>query len=687
MASFLKNQLQNANAKGGNLASKLKDRVQVAKTKAEETLAQAGVPGVGPLNYDKYLAKPVLLTGKVWKRRGGMGKFASRTSHTASSWELRRFELRGTTLLYYEDSEEGDEIVFDQQQSGSMGSSTRTTLTSSVVWSAPSSSSNPTNTTTPNSTQPRGHLDLKEEHAYCHASTGHTSGAPSPFSLSITTPNPVNPTLQETKWKLAFDTQQDLMLWLAALTNVVLGLSVDEYNLQLLQAANPNNQANKNDPAAFLLRKPPVYEPPRANLDTSDRDLSSHSDDKQQPPAAASPQKQHHQLWFTGDYIVESNDCKLEPPTTKSDTAVQQLEQQHQKEVQQLRATFEIEKIESQQKMDVLTKAAQSVSESTAIAATSNGDEQPQQQEEILSLQEQVQALQEQMSSLQSAHRQQMEELQQEHTATLREEQKKADALIQQSIVKMTSSMSSTEELQTSLQDKDEAIAQLRAELQETKTNLQQEVSQLQETVSTTEQGRILALQLVEQQWQQRLEKEKRQAQDRLDKAVEETKAELLQQVQEKEQAQAKEDEDLEDAETAQAQAAAAEAKVQQALAEAQAAQAEVERAQASLQEREQQIAKLAEQLQALQASTEEQRQALEQELLLADQRHEEALQLAEEEWQGKIQSLQQELKQQKEEAAAAVAAAAAAAVPPVGGDHSEGDEFEECETFDDALN
>jgi len=33
------------------------------------------------------------------------------------------------------------------------------------------------------------------------------------------------------------------------------------------------------------------------------------------------------------------------------------------------------------------------------------------------------------------------------------------------------------------------------------------------------------------------------------------------------------------------------------------------------------------------------------------------------------------------------VAAAAAAAVPPVGGDHSEGDEFEECETFDDALN
>lgn len=101
MASFLK-KVQNSGKKP-DLASKFRD--SLVQTVNSTPLGGA----LGTIDYDKYLAQPLVLVSKVWKRRGGMGKYAATAAMGGDgrgAWELRRMELRGTTLLYYNEVQE-----------------------------------------------------------------------------------------------------------------------------------------------------------------------------------------------------------------------------------------------------------------------------------------------------------------------------------------------------------------------------------------------------------------------------------------------------------------------------------------------------------------------------------------------------------------------------------------------------
>ena len=232
------------------------------------------------------LEEPILFSGSVWKRRGGLGKLAS----YSSAWESRHLQLRGKVLLYFD----------------------------SDPTKALSSSNDPQELL-------RGYLDLAEERATVQATFGH-SGAPSPFCLSIKVPVGL---AQETKWKLCFDHHQTQMEWLTAISDVVIQYSVDMYNRALLDAANPSNHngagtAGSMDSSGHnFLRRPPVYEPGTRDFNSGNGTPKSRSNSFQ---LADSP----HQLWMMDDYAVERKTTltKEQQGKTKAsvDTALQVME-------------------------------------------------------------------------------------------------------------------------------------------------------------------------------------------------------------------------------------------------------------------------------------------------------------------------------------------------------------------------
>ena len=299
----------------------VKDKVQQAKTNVanrrgstdETPTKDAGEDSNEfAFNGKQHLETPITIQGKFWKRRSGLGQYkikvpngASPTTASNNNWEQRRFELRGTTLIYYEED----------------------------------------------TTTPRGQLDLEKEKATVHASMGHQVGAPSPFCLSIAVDH-------QTKWKLAFDEQSALMQWLAALTNVVVQCSVDGYNVQLLQAADPTHQNE------MRLRRPrTVYEP---------------SSMQQQSQGAAQP---HHQLWLTEDYTISSKSNGIEKSgeaTANSDdsTTTSALEQKHQSELEQRQAAY--------------TKSIQMLQEKIVELTTASAEARARHNQEIKDLQQEL---------------------------------------------------------------------------------------------------------------------------------------------------------------------------------------------------------------------------------------------------------------------------------------------------------
>ncbi|KAL7566153.1 hypothetical protein ACA910_003920 [Epithemia clementina (nom. ined.)] len=210
---------------------------------------------------------PIRLTGIAWKRRGGMGKYA-----TTGGWERRRIELQGTRILYYakdetEDSPDDDEeaeigpsaspsLIASDELLG--GKSTKrdnssgedvgegVVVAKQSTWFENAFSQNQEDPNTP-----RGFLDLAKEKASVHAALGH-GGAPTPFVISIKVRG-------ETKWKFCFDHHRTQMEWLAALTDVVVQNSVDVYNAHLLEGADPTH----NDGLSMLTSSmsPPVKSP------------------------------------------------------------------------------------------------------------------------------------------------------------------------------------------------------------------------------------------------------------------------------------------------------------------------------------------------------------------------------------------------------------------------------------------
>jgi len=254
-----------------------------------------------PVTSDRNRSDPIRVSTLAWKRRGGMGKFAT------SAWERRRIELAGTKLLYYlkDGDDEPDGGTMNGSYSGPTGKSddTTTSIANSnnsfaedatgtalrtidegvtvvnrrTTWleQAAANFANVTAMTGSSSdpTQPRGYLDLAKEKATVQAAFGH-SGAPSPFALSIKVRG-------ETKWKLCFDHHKTQMEWLAAITDVVVQGSVDAYNANLLAAADPGNIGNE------FFHPQYVNEPPSGSATSA---------------AAA----QTHRLWMMEPYTVES---------------------------------------------------------------------------------------------------------------------------------------------------------------------------------------------------------------------------------------------------------------------------------------------------------------------------------------------------------------------------------------------
>eukprot|EP00529_Nitzschia_sp_RCC80_P004976 CAMPEP_0113513164 /NCGR_PEP_ID=MMETSP0014_2-20120614/39711_1 /TAXON_ID=2857 /ORGANISM="Nitzschia sp." /LENGTH=953 /DNA_ID=CAMNT_0000409539 /DNA_START=280 /DNA_END=3141 /DNA_ORIENTATION=- /assembly_acc=CAM_ASM_000159 len=233
-------------------------------------------------------APSIRMTGIVWKRRSGFGKYSS---HAA--WERRRVILQGTRLVYFKtnmDSKDDDgsqtdanDAVEDLQHQGSAASDDEQlfmpTPTADVGGSGGPMSFLPFRhgslTTPSNNDNARGGIDLLKDQASISASYGH-SGAPTPFALSIKV-------MSQTKWKLCFDTHQELMQWLGAMTDVVVEGSVDAYNAQILEQHDPTHGAGANYGQ--------LSEPPKG--------LAA-SDDVTTSDAAG------HRLWAPGNYHVRS---------------------------------------------------------------------------------------------------------------------------------------------------------------------------------------------------------------------------------------------------------------------------------------------------------------------------------------------------------------------------------------------
>ncbi|KAG7354885.1 DUF1336 domain containing protein [Nitzschia inconspicua] len=211
----------------------------------------------------------IRLTGILWKRRSGLGKYSS---HAA--WERRRVVLEGTKLLYYKTSNlDNDDASVDDSNHEQESPAADAVNAGGSNWLGMRSINS--------SVKPvaRGDFDLLKDQATVAASYGHT-GAPTPFALSIKV-------LGQTKWKLCFDTHEELMEWLAAMTDIVVQGSVDSYNALILEAHDPRNHAGGGTPQMYgQLSEPP-------------RNLSPQYADKQEAIGG-------HRLWSTGHYNVKS---------------------------------------------------------------------------------------------------------------------------------------------------------------------------------------------------------------------------------------------------------------------------------------------------------------------------------------------------------------------------------------------
>eukprot|EP00536_Pseudo-nitzschia_multiseries_P006603 jgi/Psemu1/193538/e_gw1.143.88.1 len=225
----------------------------------------------------------IRLAGVVWKRRSGLGKYSM-----TASWERRRVVLKGTKLIYYKtlqetlstnsDEEEDDTGGYSEteEDTGALGFLINTFMDKTgVVMPREQGSSSP---------GARGYLDLHKEKASAAASYGHT-GAPTPFALSIKIAG-------LTKYKFCFDTQNELMTWLAAITDVVVAGSVDDYNAEILEANNPSSHGGGETGTGTgggITASGTWHEPPVTNKSSE-----------------GERQKGGHQLWSTEQYIVKS---------------------------------------------------------------------------------------------------------------------------------------------------------------------------------------------------------------------------------------------------------------------------------------------------------------------------------------------------------------------------------------------
>lgn len=279
--------LEDSNASGTPAIPPKPDIEEEETTRTQTTTVVSTVPILTTKAEDRNEPR---LSGIVWKRRSGFGKFSSK-----AAWERRRIVLKGKKLLYYpksnlddeDDSSEGGETPNNNIPSDSkpgdvlaagiagMGNWLENGLkaTTGILAGAANNMNNDALTD-----GARGFIDLVKEKANIAASFGH-SGAPTPFSISIKV-------LAQTRWKLCFDTQHEMMQWMAVLTDVIVAASVDAYNSALLQANDPK-YAGEN--FGQLSEPPPSFDESEEEEDAGG-----------------------HRLWSTGQYVVKSENFPQE---------------------------------------------------------------------------------------------------------------------------------------------------------------------------------------------------------------------------------------------------------------------------------------------------------------------------------------------------------------------------------------
>lgn len=215
---------------------------------------------------------PILLSSVVYKRRSGYGKYS-----TSRAWERRRMDLKGSTIRYFKKTifaTSDDELTISRPSSpvepvpiapiipinatadsataaAAANTDTKHKMDIRELWEQ--AKENITKTTenfnksltshqTLDPNAPRGSIDLIKENATVaalsgtesHSSTmsnymGSSSASPTPFGICIIVKN-------ENKWKICFDTQEEQMQWLVALTEVVITNNVDYYNEELTKS-------------------------------------------------------------------------------------------------------------------------------------------------------------------------------------------------------------------------------------------------------------------------------------------------------------------------------------------------------------------------------------------------------------------------------------------------------------------
>jgi len=290
------------------------------------------VSGIGDCEQQRQKKGGIRLDGIVWKRRQGLGKYS-----TSSPWEKRRIILHGTKLVYYktlaeqqqnpEDTEDDDDNTDADANFGSAGGSGEASF-------SPSGWISHINSTildkkVPGITLPwdghgggsigvaRGYIDLKKERASVAASYAET-GAPTPFALSIkvASVSTVGGSTA-TKWKLCFATQQELMTWLAGMTEVIISGSVDDYNAQILEANDPSTATNQLS-LALASATHAVNATTASVINASSTNNTTTNDHPSvftwhEPPPSDDDSNNGgglggggHRLWSTGQYLVKS---------------------------------------------------------------------------------------------------------------------------------------------------------------------------------------------------------------------------------------------------------------------------------------------------------------------------------------------------------------------------------------------
>jgi len=181
----------------------------------------------------------ISLNSVVWKRRSGLGKLS-----TKHAWERRKLALQGSKLIYYalfeNEKNEGDQCnvslnklrnqqledmpqrSVDNKKLNIWEQAAVNLQTATETWNKNLKHLNivvPLNQSDPN--DPRGMMDIVKEHASIYATNSH-GGAPTPFVLSVK--NGI-----ELKWKFCFDSHEDQMKWLHALTDVIVKASLQEF--------------------------------------------------------------------------------------------------------------------------------------------------------------------------------------------------------------------------------------------------------------------------------------------------------------------------------------------------------------------------------------------------------------------------------------------------------------------------